>query len=92
MHTFEKGNNILYIYYMINFIIDHSKLIVVICIILFGFSTIPVSFVILETSETTISLATYFDYFIWSVASVYILSGVLFTMFGTSLIVNYTRD
>ena len=77
---------------MINFIIDHSKLIVGICIILFGFSTIPVSFVILETSETTISLATYFDYFIWSVASVYILSGVLFTMFGTSLIVNYTRD
>ena len=77
---------------MINFIIDHSKLIVGICIILFGFSTIPVSFVILETSETTISLATYFDYFIWGVASVYILSGVLFTMFGTSLIVNYTRD
>ena len=77
---------------MINFIIDHSKLIVGICIILFGFSTIPVSFVILETSETTISLATYFDYFIWSVAYVYILSGVLFTMFGTSLIVNYTRD
>ena len=77
---------------MINFIIDHSRLIVGICIILFGFSTIPVSFVILETSETTISLATYFDYFIWSVASVYIFSGVLFTMFGTSLIVNYTRD
>ncbi len=77
---------------MINFIIDHSRLIVGICLILFGFSTIPVSFVILETSETTISLATYFDYFIWSVASVYILSGVLFTMFGTSLIVNYTRD
>ncbi|MBT23794.1 MAG: hypothetical protein CMD62_06005 [Gammaproteobacteria bacterium] len=76
---------------MINFIIDHSRLIVGICLILFGFSTIPVSFVILETSETTISLATYFDYFIWSVASVYILSGVLFTMFGTSLIVNYTR-
>ncbi len=77
---------------MINFLIDHSRLIVGICLILFGFSTIPVSFVILETSETTISLATYFDYFIWSVASVYILSGVLFTMFGTSLIVNYTRD
>ncbi len=77
---------------MINFLIDHSRLIVGICLILFGFSTIPVSFVILETSETTISLATYFDYFIWSVASVYILSGILFTMFGTSLIVNYTRD
>ena len=77
---------------MINFLIDHSRLIVGICLILFGFSAIPVSFVILETSETTISLATYFDYFIWSVASVYILSGVLFTMFGTSLIVNYTRD
>ena len=77
---------------MINFLIDHSRLIVGICLILFGFSTIPVSFVILETSETTVSLATYFDYFIWSVASVYILSGVLFTMFGTSLIVNYTRD
>ena len=77
---------------MINFLIDHSKLIVGICIILFGFSTIPVSFVILETSETTISLATYFDYFIWSVASVYILSGVLFVHFGLSLIVNYTRD
>ena len=77
---------------MINFIIDHSRLIVGICLILFGFSTIPVSFVILETSETTISLATYFDYFIWSVASVYILSGILFVHFGTSLIVNYTRD
>ena len=77
---------------MINFLIDHSRLIVGICLILFGFSTIPLSFVILETSETTISLATYFDYFIWSVASVYILSGVLFNMFGTSLIVNYTRD
>ncbi len=76
---------------MINFLIDHSKLIVGICIILFGFSTIPVAFVILETSETTISLATYFDYFIWSVASVYILSGILFVHFGTSLIVNYTR-
>lgn len=77
---------------MINFLIDHSRLIVGICLILFGFSTIPVSFVILETSETTISLATYFDYFIWSVASVYILSGILFVHFGTSLIVNYTRD
>ena len=77
---------------MINFLIDHSRLIVGICLILFGFSTIPVSFVILETSETTVSLATYFDYFIWSVASVYILSGILFVHFGTSLIVNYTRD
>ena len=77
---------------MINFLIDHSRLIVGICLILFGFSTIPVSFIILEISETTISLATYFDYFIWSVASIYILSGILFVHFGTSLIVNYTRD
>ena len=76
---------------MINFIIDHSRLIVGVCIILFGLSTIPVSFAILDTSETTISLATYFDYFIWSVASALILSGVLFVHFGLSLIVNYTR-
>ena len=77
---------------MYNFIIDHSKLIVGICLILFGFSTIPISIIIFETSETNFSIANYFDYFIWIVATVYLFSGVLFTMFGSSIIVSYTRD
>jgi|TARA_Y100000289_G_C3907225_1_gene142627 hypothetical protein len=76
---------------MLNFIIDHSKLIVGICVILFGFSTIPIAILILETSDTKIATANLFDYFIWFVAVVYILSGVLFSMFGASLIEDYTR-
>ena len=76
---------------MLNFIIDHSKLIVGICVILFGFSTIPIAILILETSDTKIATANLFDYFIWFVAVVYILSGVLFSMFGASLIEDSTR-
>jgi hypothetical protein len=47
---------------------------------------------ILETSDTKIATANLFDYFIWFVAVVYILSGVFFSMFGASLIEDYTRE
>tara|TARA_R100000654_G_scaffold45339_1_gene71476 strand:- start:7 stop:255 length:249 start_codon:yes stop_codon:yes gene_type:complete len=77
---------------MTYFVKEHAKLIVGICVILFGLSTIPIAILILETSDTKIATANLFDYFIWFVAVVYILSGVLFSMFGASLIEDYTRE
>ena len=49
--SFMKGNN------MINFIIDYSKIISGICVILFGFAIIPITYMILEASDTIIKTA-----------------------------------
>jgi len=76
---------------MVNFIIEHSKLIVGICVILFGLATIPISLMVLGVAETSISNANMFDYFIWFTSSVLILSGIMFTLFGGSLIEDYAR-
>tara|TARA_R100001015_G_C4616288_1_gene172413 strand:- start:842 stop:1087 length:246 start_codon:yes stop_codon:yes gene_type:complete len=77
---------------MINLILNHSKLIVGICVILFGIATIPVSLMIIDTSETNIDKANIFDYFIWFTGCVVLLSGVLFALFGTSIIEDYARN
>jgi len=84
--SFMKGNN------MINFIIDYSKIISGICVILFGFAIIPITYMILEKSDTIIKTATMWDYFVWGMSSVLLLSSVLFVLFGFSLIEDHIRE
>ena len=50
---------------MINIILNHYKLIVGVCVILFGLATIPTAMIILDSVETNIDKAQVFDYFVW---------------------------
>ena len=77
---------------MINIILNHYKLIVGVCVILFGLATIPTAMIILNSVETNIDKAQVFDYFVWFMSVVLILSGCLFSILGTHIIVDYTND
>ena len=79
-------------YRMINIILNHYKLIVGVCVILFGLATIPTAMIILDSVETNIDKAQVFDYFVWFMSVVLILSGCLFSVLGTHIIVDYTRE